>query len=148
MRKFLALLLLATPLFADVILSPPPDKVVRKVRMTVTTGADDFRRGSKLAAYVVLRDGRRVESGTLKCDGLAAHSKKTLVWHPNEYNSFAIAEIQRFGLTFRGTNDQWDLDALEVEATDGERTKVVLGAKKPVKHFRNGETWESGATAR
>jgi hypothetical protein len=146
MRKFVAVLLLAMPLFADVILEPPRDKVVKKVRMTVTTGADDFRRGSKLAAFVVLRDGRRIESETLKCDGLAAHSKKALVWRPSEYNPFAIDEIQRFGLTFHGTNDQWDLDALEVEATDGERTKTVLRAK-PVKHFRNGETWESGTVA-
>jgi hypothetical protein len=154
MRKLIAVLLLAAPVFADVILAPPPDKTVTRMRITVTTGADDLREGSTVSAFVVLKDGRRIQSGALNCrkndcDGLEAKSRETLVWTPSESDPFARDEIRRFGLTFESAKgDEWALAALEVDATAGGRTKTLLKLDRPVRYFDGSGSWESAPLVR
>lgn len=149
MRKLLAVLLLAAPAFADVILEPPHDKVVSRMRITVTTGADDLRKGSTVSAFVVLKDGRRILSGALNCrknvcDALAPKSRQTFVWTTDDGDPFTREQIRRFGLTFESAkDDEWDLAALAVDSTVDGRTKPLLELKSAVRHFDGSGSWES-----
>ena len=163
MLRLIAALLLAAPLFADVIVLPlNREKPITKMRMILNTGADDLRRGSAVSAFVILKDGRRIESKPLNCTargciGITAKSRKTLEWNVDPKTSFTAEQIRRVGLTFKSgkngpfdTGDNWDLRALEVEYVAGGETATLLklSNRGGVYRFKTDDSWESDPLGR
>jgi hypothetical protein len=143
-----------------VIFVPPNgDKPVTKLRVTISTGDDDLRRNSTVSAFVILKDGRRIESKPLNCNakqqqcaGLPPKSKKVLEWTVTPAKSFTAEQVHRFGLTFKsgkggpaGTADHWDITAVSVDYVAGGTTTSLLSLHYHGRNYplKNGESWES-----
>jgi len=108
MRKLLLLLLVAMPLPGDVIVLPmPAERKISKFRLILTTGEDDLRHNSSVSAFLILKDGRRIESKPLNCNGkqecapFPANSRRKLEWSLGSKNAITADQIRRFGLSFR-----------------------------------------------
>lgn len=160
MRKLLAVLLMAMPLFGDVIIEPPrKGERITKLRLILTTGADDLRRNSAVSAFLILKDGRRVESKPLncnrkqECNGFPARSRRTLEWTLDAKGTNVRPEdLYRLGLAFKSGKagpldgpDNWDLSALEVEYVAGGDTTPLLklSNRGGIYRFKNVDEWTS-----
>ena len=164
MRKLLVVLLVAMPLLADVIVSPPPKgKKITKLRLIMTTGEDDLRRNSTVSAFLILKDGRRVDSKPLncrgkECAGFPSRSRRTLEWTLDAKGATVRPEdLYRLGLAFRSGKagpldgpDNWDLSALEVEYIAGGDTTPLLNMRNrgDIYRFKNVDEWESAPLRR
>ncbi|HEX6086088.1 MAG TPA: hypothetical protein VF266_16265 [Thermoanaerobaculia bacterium] len=127
------------------------------MRLIFNTGADDLRPGSAVSAFVILKDGRRVESKPLNCrrdncTGFQAKSRKTLEWTLDPKTTLRPEEIYRFGLALKSgrrglfdTGDNRDLHALEVEYVAGSQTRLLLelSNRGGVYRFKSDDSWES-----
>ena len=158
MRTLLLPLLLATPLLADVIVVPlNGDKPVTKLRITLSTGTDGLRSNSTVSAFVILRDGRRIDSKPLNCNAkqqcaaLPSKSTKTLEWTIAGKKAFTARQVHRFGLVFRsgkaGTGeaaDKWDLTAVGVGYVAGGTSDSLLSVSYLGRDYglKSGDSWE------
>jgi len=189
MRKLVLLAFAAIPLFAQVTVAPPAKEkekearkpivaapahapgAITKFRIIATTGADDLRENSEIKAFVILKDGRRVESKTLNCrvsarsgqrvcDAFPAKSRRTVEWAVDPRAVIRPDDVHRFGLAFQtgrkgplDSADNWDLHVLEVEyvtAADPARRDeagtfplLKTGGRGYVYRFKTSDSWES-----
>jgi hypothetical protein len=77
------------------------------------TGEDDLRAGSQAEAFVILRDGRTVNAPMNRGANWPNRSDRTstviLPVHTR------LTDIATFGIRFRASGDDWNLEALQVE---------------------------------
>lgn len=108
--------------------SEPFAGAITKLRITVVTGGDDLRDNSQLRAFLVTREGKRIESIPLNCDkhnafrcaGIPDGTRRIFEWNlvgdevadtrPQEQKVQNLmigpvfvspAEVRRFGLSFQ-----------------------------------------------
>jgi hypothetical protein len=139
---------------------------ISTLRLYVRTGADDLRRESQVRAFLLLHDGRRVESKPLNrgergCAGIPRGGEASYEWDFTPGARLRPQDIHRVGLAvvtgrrmISEAPDGWDLARITVEyslpggddASRGEPvTRPLLDrGGAPVHHFRGqGETsWE------
>lgn len=115
---------------------PLPQGAISRLRIIATTGGDDLRENSKLFAFLIARDGRRLTSHALncgrvwrsrgrdvpRCAGIPNNTRRTFEWDLEPGQVILPADVHRFGLMFQSgsrgpfdTGDNWDLQRLEVE---------------------------------
>lgn len=149
---------------------PEVPGAIRLIRIIATTGSDDLRRDSELRAFLLLKDGRRIESLALNCRKVREEtvcpsfpngSRRTLEWRLDPpAPPVSASDIHRFGLSFKSgrsgpfdTGDNWNLNRLEVEyvVTSADPTRGITAGTFPllklteqrVHRFKTNETWES-----
>ena len=115
----------------------PPSTSMSHMRITLVTGGDDLRYDSRVSAFLITRDGRRIQSPPLnclsvqrngagwtssRCSRIPNGTRRTFVWNFNNIEYARPADVHRFGLAFESgntgpfdTGDNWNLDSLEVE---------------------------------
>ncbi len=139
-----------------------PAGAIDHMRITVVSGGDDLRSSSRVSAFVITRDGRRIQSQPLnclavqrdpagggwnasRCANIANHTRRTFEWRFNSVEYVRPADIHRFGLAFEtgrtgpfDTGDNWNLDSLEVEyfVVRGVEAKSAAARSEPVQLVR------------
>lgn len=151
----------------------PPSTSMTHMRITLVTGGDDLRYDSRVSAFLITRDGRRIQSPPLncltvernpsggwkasRCGGIPNGTRRTFVWNFNNIEYARAADIHRFGLSFESgrtgpfdTGDNWNLDRLEVEyfegawaSKSGRAEPTQLLRLAPLYRFKSREEWES-----
>jgi len=164
MRRLLlvtAVLLAALPVLSQVsVTAPRSERAVSRIRIKTVTGDDDLRRNSVVSAFLITKDGKRIESkglncrrdpaGNPVCEGFPNGMRKTLEWDLKAQNvSVLPGEIHRFGLHFKtgrtgpfDSADNWNLRSLEVEYVAGDKTLPLMKNTTAVR-FKTDEEWES-----
>ncbi len=165
MRRILlltAVLLVALPVISQVTVAPPRSErsTISRIRIKTVTGNDDLRRNSVVSAFLITKDGKRIESkglncrrdpaGNPACEGFPNGMRKTLEWDLKAQNlSVLPSDIHRFGLHFKtgrigpfDSADNWNLRSLEVEYVVGDKTLPLMKNTTEVR-FKTDEEWES-----
>jgi hypothetical protein len=117
----------------------PPTYAIQNMRITLVTGNDDLRNKSRVSAFIITRDGRRIQSPPLNCRtvkrnltgpgwsgagcaGIPNNTRRIFEWKFDNVEYVRPTDVHRFGLSFEGgasnpfeTGDNWNLDRLEVE---------------------------------
>jgi hypothetical protein len=131
---------------------------ITTLRITVVTGSDDLRNRSRLLAFLILRDGRRIGPKSLNCtsadndscEGIPDGSQRIFQWELGGWGDISPADVHRFGLSFESnpigfdTGDNWNLDKLEVEySTPAGTFTMYKGSGHPLYRFKTKEEWET-----